>query len=66
MWSGRRQKSSRTLGRPDKGQNAELSAFFEAVRTGGPMPILLGSLVATTRATLAVDDSLANGTTERL
>jgi predicted dehydrogenase len=66
VWSGRRQKSSRTLGRPDKGQNAELSAFFEAVRTGGPMPISLGSLVATTRATLAVDDSLANGTTERL
>jgi hypothetical protein len=43
-----------------------LSAFFEAVRTGGPMPISLASLVATTRATLAVDDSLTNGTTERL
>jgi predicted dehydrogenase/threonine dehydrogenase-like Zn-dependent dehydrogenase len=66
VWSGRRQKSSRTMGRPDKGQNNELAAFFEAVRTGGPMPISLTSLAATTRATLAAESSLTNKTTQRL
>jgi predicted dehydrogenase/threonine dehydrogenase-like Zn-dependent dehydrogenase len=66
VWSGRRPKSSRTLGRPDKGQQAELVAFFESVRTGGPMPISLASLVATTRVTLAVEPSLIKRSTERL
>jgi predicted dehydrogenase/threonine dehydrogenase-like Zn-dependent dehydrogenase len=66
VWSGRRRRSSRTMGRPDKGQQAELTAFFEAVRTGGAMPISLASLVATTRATLAVEASLTNGTAQRL
>lgn len=46
------------LGR-DKGQHAQLAEFLAAVRTGGPMPIPLDSLVATTRATLAVTSSLA-------
>ncbi|MFD9791126.1 bi-domain-containing oxidoreductase [Streptomyces sp. NPDC059070] len=45
----------------DKGQNAELAAFVRAVRTGGPMPVPLESLVATTAATLAVHRSLAEG-----
>jgi len=46
----------------DKGQRAQVSAFLRAVCTGGPMPIPLGSLVSTTRATLAVSRSLASGT----
>ena len=47
--------------RRDKGQRAELAAFVEAVRTGGPMPMPLESLVATTAATLAVQAGLAGG-----
>ena len=43
----------------DKGQRAQLEAFLDAVRTGGPMPIPVCSLVATTRSTFAVDASLA-------
>jgi hypothetical protein len=43
----------------DKGQRAQLERFVHAVRTGSAMPIPLESLVATTRATLAVTSSLA-------
>ncbi|MEV5510688.1 bi-domain-containing oxidoreductase [Streptomyces orinoci] len=53
--------SSRLPQARDKGQNAELAAFVKAVRTGGPMPVPLQSLVATTTATLAVRASLAGG-----
>ncbi|MFD7687456.1 bi-domain-containing oxidoreductase [Streptomyces sp. NPDC059781] len=53
--------SSRLPKARDKGQNAELAAFVKAVRTGGPMPVPLRSLVATTAATLAVQASLAGG-----
>ncbi|MGW0995262.1 bi-domain-containing oxidoreductase [Streptomyces sp. NPDC002523] len=53
--------SSRLPKARDKGQSAELAAFIKAVRTGGPMPVPLESLVATTSATLAVQASLAGG-----
>lgn len=53
--------SSRLPKARDKGQNAELAAFVKAVRTGGPMPVPLESLVATTSATLAVRAGLAAG-----
>ncbi|MFE5087149.1 bi-domain-containing oxidoreductase [Streptomyces mirabilis] len=53
--------SSRLPKARDKGQNAELAAFIKAVRTGGPMPVPLESLVATTSATLAVRTGLAGG-----
>ncbi|MFJ5776337.1 bi-domain-containing oxidoreductase [Streptomyces sp. NPDC093094] len=53
--------SSRLPKARDKGQNAELAAFVKAVRTGGPMPVPLESLVATTAATLAVQAGLAAG-----
>ncbi|MFF2775511.1 bi-domain-containing oxidoreductase [Streptomyces sp. NPDC058052] len=53
--------SSRLPKARDKGQNAELAAFVRAVRTGGPMPVPLESLVATTAATLAVRAGLAAG-----
>ena len=45
----------------DKGQRAQLEQFVRAVRTGASMPIAFDSLVATTRATLAVGDSLVSG-----
>ncbi|MFD7817118.1 bi-domain-containing oxidoreductase [Streptomyces sp. NPDC059785] len=53
--------SSRLAKARDKGQRAELDAFLEAVRTGGPMPVPLDSLAATTAATLAVRTALAGG-----
>ena len=53
--------SSRLPKARDKGQNAELAAFIKAVRTGGPMPVPLESLVATTAATLAVQAGRAGG-----
>ncbi|HEY6798032.1 MAG TPA: bi-domain-containing oxidoreductase, partial [Kineosporiaceae bacterium] len=49
----------RSLTGLDKGQREQLRRFVGAVRTGGPMPIPLDLLVATTRATLAVETSLA-------
>ncbi|MEO3977915.1 bi-domain-containing oxidoreductase [Streptomyces sp. CAU 1734] len=55
-WSSPRLSRAR-----DKGQRAELDAFLGAVRTGGPMPVPLESLVATTAATLAVRTGLAGG-----
>jgi predicted dehydrogenase/threonine dehydrogenase-like Zn-dependent dehydrogenase len=51
---GRRARSARL----DKGQPAEMAAFVEAVRSGGPMPIPIDSLFDTTLATLAADESL--------
>ncbi|MFI7295068.1 bi-domain-containing oxidoreductase [Streptomyces sp. NPDC050121] len=53
--------SSRLPKARDKGQNAQLAAFVKAVRTGGPMPVPLESLVATTAATLAVQAGLVGG-----
>ncbi|MGW2613405.1 bi-domain-containing oxidoreductase [Streptomyces sp. NPDC001500] len=59
--SRKRWVSSRLPKARDKGQSAELAAFVRAVRTGGPMPVPLESLVATTTATLAVQTALAGG-----
>ncbi|MEV6575209.1 bi-domain-containing oxidoreductase [Streptomyces sp. NPDC051577] len=53
--------SSRLPRARDKGQSAELAAFVKAVRTGGPMPVSLESLVATTTATLTVQACLVGG-----
>ncbi|MFI7502440.1 bi-domain-containing oxidoreductase [Streptomyces sp. NPDC049687] len=63
VYDGRRKRwvGSRLPKARDKGQNAELAAFIKAVRTGGPMPVPLESLVATTAATLAVQAGLAGG-----
>ncbi|MCT9089863.1 bi-domain-containing oxidoreductase [Streptomyces sp. ASQP_92] len=62
VYGGKRWVSSRLPKARDKGQSAELAAFVRAVRTGGPMPVPLESLVATTTATLAVRTGLACGT----
>jgi predicted dehydrogenase/threonine dehydrogenase-like Zn-dependent dehydrogenase len=66
VWTGRRRRTSRSLGSPDKGQAAQLDAFLRAVRDGAPMPISLSSLAATTRSTFAVAASLAAGTPSRV
>ncbi|MFD7335365.1 bi-domain-containing oxidoreductase [Streptomyces violascens] len=61
VYGPRKWVSSRLPKARDKGQNAELAAFIKAVRTGGPMPVPLESLVTTTSATLAVQAGLAGG-----
>jgi predicted dehydrogenase/threonine dehydrogenase-like Zn-dependent dehydrogenase len=66
VWSGRQRTRLRSRGTQDKGQQHEIACFVDAVRTGAPMPISLDSLVATTRATLAVSESLSSGRPERV
>ena len=45
----------------DKGHAAELRAFVEAVRSGGPSPIDVATLAAVSRATFAALESLRHG-----
>ncbi len=66
VWAGRGHDSSRARGGQDKGQRAELARFVEACLTGAAMPIPLESLAATTRATIAVRDSLLSGKPEQV
>ncbi|HEY1822537.1 MAG TPA: bi-domain-containing oxidoreductase [Trebonia sp.] len=66
LWAGRRRSTTKSRGGQDKGQRTEMEQFIEAVRTGGPMPISLESLVATTSATVAVGASLLSGHPERV
>jgi predicted dehydrogenase len=61
VWTGRRGRSDRA--RPDKGQRLAIDSFLSSVRTGASMPIPLSSLVATTRASIAVGSSLVVGKT---
>ena len=61
VWSGKGKNGHRVLSGQDKGQRIQLERFLEAVRKGSAMPIPLESLVATTRATLAVERSLSLG-----
>ncbi|WP_350277224.1 bi-domain-containing oxidoreductase [Kribbella sp. HUAS MG21] len=65
VWTGRK-PSTRKSRSADKGQRIELERFVAAVKSGGPMPIPFDVLVATTRATIAVDRSLASGKAEQL
>ena len=66
IWAGRHRSTMRSRSGQDKGQRAELEHFVQACRTGGPMPIPVESLIATTRATLAVGVSMLMGGPERL
>jgi len=61
VWVGHRRHVRRSWGAVDKGQASQLAAFLDAVRTGAAMPIPLEDLAATTFATLAVERSLATG-----
>lgn len=60
LWQAGRRTSKK--GRLDKGQHPMLDAFVSAVIAGRAMPISFDSLVATTRATLAVQESTGAGT----
>jgi predicted dehydrogenase len=66
LWAGRGHDTIRARGGQDKGQRAELARFAEACLAGTTMPIPLESLAATTRATIAVRDSLLSGKPERV
>ena len=66
VWAGRGHDTIRARGGQDKGQRAELARFVEACLTGAAMPIPLESLAATTRATIAVRDSLLSGKPEQV
>jgi predicted dehydrogenase/threonine dehydrogenase-like Zn-dependent dehydrogenase len=48
-------------GKQDKGFDAELAAFLNAMREGSPWPISFDSLARTTRATFAILESLFSG-----
>jgi predicted dehydrogenase len=62
VWSTKgKQRRRRVLAGQDKGQRTQLDRLLHAVRTGSAMPIPMESLVATTRATLAVESSLSSG-----
>jgi predicted dehydrogenase len=54
--SGGKRRKSRSGG---KGHVEEIAALVSAVKVGGPSPIPLASLVATTRATFVVRDAIA-------
>jgi predicted dehydrogenase/threonine dehydrogenase-like Zn-dependent dehydrogenase len=66
VWSGRGHETIRARGGQDKGQRAELTRFVAACLAGAPMPIPFESLAATTRATIAVRDSLLSGKPEQV
>jgi predicted dehydrogenase len=66
VYGRKRWRSSRVPRGQDKGQADEVDAFLTAVRAGGPMPVPVASLAATTLATLAVPASLATGAPLRI
>ena len=66
VWAGRGHDTIRARGGQDKGQRAELARFVDACVAGAAMPIPLESLAATTRATIAVRDSLLSGKPEQV
>jgi len=66
VWTGRGKRARKARGGQDKGQRSEVEQFVEAVRTGAPMPISIDSLFATTRATIAVSESLLSCRPERV
>ena len=65
VWVGRSSTTAKSRGGQDKGQGSELARFVQACLTGAPMPISIESLMATTKATIAVGESLVSGKPER-
>ncbi|HJW98574.1 MAG TPA: Gfo/Idh/MocA family oxidoreductase, partial [Terriglobales bacterium] len=62
--SGANRRKRRSLFRVDKGHNAEWRAMVQSVLNGGPAPIPCSEIVATTRATIRMLDSLRSGRPE--
>jgi predicted dehydrogenase len=63
MYAEGKRKVSKRLSH-DKGFDQELAAFIDAARGKSEMPISLSSLVRTTRATFAIENSLRSGKPE--
>ena len=61
IWRNGKVRKIRSLWGTDKGQETEMAAFVEAVLTGSPMPIPFESLLATTQATFAAEQSATEG-----
>jgi predicted dehydrogenase len=61
---GKRKKMTRFS--QEKGFDGEIAAFLAAVRGEKPAPISLESLIATTRATFAIEESLRTGVPVRI
>ena len=66
VWAGRGHDTIRARSGQDKGQRVELARFVEACVAGAALPLPLESLAATTRATIAVRDSLLSGKPEQV
>ena len=66
IWAGRGHHTIRARGGQDKGQRAQMARFVDAALAGAAMPIPLESLVATTKATIAAQDSLLSGKPEQV
>jgi predicted dehydrogenase/threonine dehydrogenase-like Zn-dependent dehydrogenase len=64
VWTGRQQSTVRARAGQDKGQRNELAQFVKAIQAGSPIPVPVESLAATTRATIAVQESLMSGRPE--
>jgi predicted dehydrogenase len=60
LWHDGKRRTVRRLA-PEKGFEAEIERFVEAVRSGGSMPISWRSQVLTTRACLAIEESRRTG-----
>lgn len=60
VWSGERASRTRSMAQK-KGFDEEIALFLQACRDGGPAPVPIDSLVATTRATFALEQSLRCG-----
>lgn len=59
IWGSARKVFRAGLRGTDKGQAGEMSALIDAVKSGGPMPIPVASLIATTRATIKASTASA-------
>ncbi len=60
LYSGGKKKAKKLVAQ-DKGQKAEVRAFLDAVRAGGPWPIPGEDLFDTSRVTFKVLESLRTG-----
>ena len=65
-WTGRGHRTIRARGGQDKGQGNQLTQFVKAVKSGSAMPIPFSDLVAVTKATIAVRESLSSRRPERI
>jgi predicted dehydrogenase/threonine dehydrogenase-like Zn-dependent dehydrogenase len=57
--SGGKSKVSKSA--QDKGQNALVAAYIQAIRDGAPPPIPLAEIAAVSEASIAIEDSLRTG-----